>query len=231
MLYLVPTPIGNLEDITYRAVETLKSVSLILCEDTRHSARLLNHYAITTPTRPFHQHNEHKVLSAIIEQLKSEQEIAIISDAGTPGISDAGYLLVRTCIEHEIPVTCLPGATSIVPAVVASGLPSEKFVYEGFLPHKKGRQTAWEKLAEEERTMVLLESPHRLMKALEEAGQFLGSDRLACVARELTKVHETFHRATIAGLIAHFSANAIKGEAVIVVEGKSHFSKRMKTGS
>lgn len=226
-LTLVPTPIGNLDDITLRALKTLEAASVILCEDTRHSGKLLAHHNISTPTRAFHQHNEHKVTDGIIERLKSGEQMALISDAGTPGISDPGYLLLRACLENGIEVECLPGPTAIIPAVVVSGLPCDRFVYLGFPPQKKGRQTFWQELEEEGRTMVMYESPHRIEKAINEAAATFGEDRTAVVARELTKLHETFHRGTLAELKEEVK-NGFKGEIVLVIEGKSHFEKRMK---
>jgi 16S rRNA (cytidine1402-2'-O)-methyltransferase len=219
-LYIVPTPIGNLQDITLRALEVLKTTELILAEDTRNSVKLLNHFGINTPLTPFHQHNEHQVLAHLIRQMEQGKTMAMISDAGTPGISDPAFLLVRECIKTGIPVECLPGATAFVPALVNSGLPATRFCFEGFLPVKKGRQTMLKKLAIEERTIVLYESPHRLLKALEELAQFLGPDRKACVSRELSKLHEENARGTLTELLQHFGAKEVKGEIVIVVEGK-----------
>lgn len=219
-LFIVPTPIGNLQDITLRALEILKTTELILAEDTRNSVKLLNHFGINTPLTPFHQHNEHQVLAHLIRQLEGGKTMAMISDAGTPGISDPAFLLVRECIKAGIPVECLPGATAFVPALVNSGLPTTRFCFEGFLPVKKGRQTMLKKLALEERTIVLYESPHRLLKALEELAQFLGRERRACVSRELSKLHEENARGTLAELLLHFSSKEVKGEIVLVVEGK-----------
>lgn len=227
-LSLVPTPIGNLDDITLRAISTLKSVDVILCEDTRHSAKLLQHHGIANQLRPFHQHNEHKVTDAIVSQLQSGQNMALITDAGTPGISDPGYLLVRACIENNVDVECLPGATAVIPAIVGSGLPSEKYVYLGFPPQKKGRQTFWQELATEERTMVMYESPHRIQKALKEASEVFGEDRKAVVVRELSKLHETYHRNTLKELFEMGEKQAFKGEIVLVIEGSNHFEKRQK---
>ena len=218
-LFIVPTPIGNLKDITLRALEVLKTTDLILAEDTRNSIKLLNHFEIHTPLTPFHQHNEHQVLSHLIRQMEQGKTMAMISDAGTPGISDPAFLLVRECIKAAIPVECLPGATAFVPALVNSGLPTTRFCFEGFLPVKKGRQTMLKKLALEERTIVLYESPHRLLKALEELSQFLGPDRKASVARELSKLYEENARGTLTELIAHFSKKEVKGELVIVIAG------------
>lgn len=227
-LTLVPTPIGNLDDITIRALDVLKTCDLILCEDTRHSGKLLSHHGIGNTLQSFHQHNEHKVTENYVQQIKAGKHIALISDAGTPGISDAGYLLVRECIKQGIHIECLPGASAIIPAVVASGLPCEKFVYLGFPPQKKGRQTFWQALMEEERTMVLYESPHRIQKTLREASEVFGPERQACVARELTKLHENYHRGTLAELHAQGEAQPYKGEIVVVIEGMSHQRKRDK---
>jgi 16S rRNA (cytidine1402-2'-O)-methyltransferase len=227
-LTLVPTPIGNLDDITLRAIKVLQSADLILCEDTRHSSRLLKHHGISNQLRAFHQHNEHKVTDSLVEQISAGTSMALITDAGTPGISDPGYLLVRACIESNVVVECLPGATAIIPAIVGSGLPSEKYVYLGFPPQKKGRQTFWQELAEESRTMVMYESPHRILKALKEAIEVFGPDRKAVVVRELTKIHETFHRETLANLLVIGQEKAFKGEIVLVIEGLAHFDKRNK---
>ncbi len=226
-LTLVPTPIGNLDDITLRALKVLEAANTVLCEDTRHSGKLLAHHGISAPTRAFHQHNEHKVTEALITRLQQGEHMALISDAGTPGISDPGYLLVRACIEHDIEVECLPGPTAMIPAVVVSGLPSERFVYLGFPPQKKGRQTFWQELTEEKRTMVMYESPHRIEKALKEACEVFGEERQAVVVRELTKLHESFHRATLAEL-ADQAQQGFKGEIVLIIEGKAHFEKRHK---
>lgn len=222
-LYIVPTPIGNLEDITFRAVRTLKEVDLILVEDTRNSGFLLKNYEITTKMFPFHQFNEHKVLDTLVEQLKEGKKMAIITDAGTPGISDPGFLLVRECIKNDIKIECLPGATAFVPALVNSGLPTDKFYFEGFLPHKKGRQTRLKELSEMPYTLVFYESPHRLLKTLEQFCEYFGPERQASVSRELTKIHEENARGTLEELLKHFSSKQIKGEIVIVVgaSGKS----------
>jgi len=225
-LSLVPTPIGNLDDITLRALQVLKTADAILCEDTRHSKKLMMHYGIDTPLVAFHQHNEHRMLAQFIKQLKEGRHLALVSDAGTPGISDAGYLLVRECIREEILVECLPGATAIIPAIVGSGLPCDRFVYLGFPPQKKGRQTFWRSLTEEGRTMVLYESPHRIQKALEEAREVFGAERQACVVRELTKIYETYHRGTLSELILLGTQTAYKGEIVLVIEGKHLKDKR-----
>ena len=226
-LYLIPSPIGNLGDITYRAIEVLNKVDVVLCEDTRTSSVLMRHYNIQKPLTPYHQHNEHKVLPHLIEQLAAGKTFALITDAGTPGISDPGFLLVRECVRHNIPVECLPGATAFVPALVQSGIPSNRFVFEGFLPLKKGRQTMLKTLAEEERTIILYESPHRLVKTLNEMATFFGSDRQAAVCRELTKMFEETNKNTLAELAAHYEKHAPKGEIVIVVEGKDgHNNKK-----
>lgn len=219
-LYLVPSPIGNLGDITYRAVEILRQADGILCEDTRTSHILLKHYQIQKPLTPYHQHNEHKVLAHLIEQLQAGKIYALITDAGTPGISDPGFLLVRECLRNDIPVECLPGATAFVPALVQSGIPANRFVFEGFLPVKKGRQTALKNLAEEERTIILYESPHRLVKTLKELAQYLGESRHAAVCRELTKMFEETRKGTLSDLAQHYEKTPPKGEIVIVVEGK-----------
>ncbi|MBS1584997.1 MAG: 16S rRNA (cytidine(1402)-2'-O)-methyltransferase [Bacteroidetes bacterium] len=220
MLYLIPSPIGNLGDISYRAVSILQQVDGILCEDTRTSFILLQHYNIKKPLTPYHQHNEHKVLAHVIEQLQAGKQYALITDAGTPGISDPGFLLVRECIRNDIKVHCLPGATAFVPALVQSGIPSNRFVFEGFLPLKKGRQTAMKQLAEEERTIILYESPHRLVKTLTELTQYLGAERQAAVCRELTKMFEETRKGTLDELAQHYEAHAPKGEIVIVISGK-----------
>ncbi len=220
MLYLVPTPIGNLKDITLRALEVLKSVDVILAEDTRNSAHLLNHYGISKPVSPYHQHNEHKILQHLVNQLREGKSMAVITDAGTPGISDPAFLLVRECIREDIKVECLPGATAFVPALVNSGIPTNRFVFEGFLPLKKGRQTMMKQLAEEERTIILYESPVRLVKTLQELATYLGGTRLASVSRELSKMFEENKRGTLEELIAWFSAKPVKGEIVIILAGK-----------
>jgi 16S rRNA (cytidine1402-2'-O)-methyltransferase len=219
MLYLVPTPIGNLKDITLRALEVLKQVDLVLAEDTRTTSKLLNHYQVTTPLTPYHQHNEHKVLSHLITQLQGGKTMAVVTDAGTPGISDPAFLLVRECVKEGIKVESLPGATAFVPALVNSGLPCNRFVFEGFLPLKKGRQTLLKKLAEEERTIILYESPMRLVKTLEELAQYLGNDRPCSVSRELTKMFEENKRGTLLEVADYFKTKAVKGEIVIVIQG------------
>lgn len=218
-LYIVPTPIGNLQDITLRALEILRTVDLILAEDTRNSVRLLNHFQINKPITPYHQHNEHSVVNHLVNQLQGGKSMAMVSDAGTPGISDPAFLLVRACIKEGVKVECLPGATAFVPALVNSGLPTNRFCFEGFLPVKKGRQTMLKKLAVEERTIVLYESPHRLVKALEELVQFFGADRKAAVCRELSKLHEENARGTLQELLTYFSSKEVKGEIVLVIAG------------
>jgi 16S rRNA (cytidine1402-2'-O)-methyltransferase len=218
-LYLVPTPIGNLEDITLRAIRTLKEVDLILAEDTRKTKILLTRYQIETPSRSYHAFNEHKTTSRIVEQIASGQVIALVTDAGTPGISDPGFLLVRACIEASIPIECLPGATAFVPALVNSGIPSSTFCFEGFLPPKKGRQKKLQQLALEARTLILYESPHRLIRLLEELIQYFGPDRYACVCRELTKIHEENQRGTIRELVDCYKDKTTKGEIVVVIAG------------
>lgn len=219
-LYLVPSPIGNLGDITYRAVQVLQAADAILCEDTRTSSVLLNHYNIRKPLYPHHQHNEHKMLEKIIDELKGGKVFALLTDAGTPGISDPGFLLVRECLRNDIKICCLPGASAFIPALVQSGLPSDSFCFEGFPPQKKGRQTFFKALAEEERTIILYESPHRLVKTLTEMATYLGAERQAAVCRELTKMFEETRKGTLAELAAHYEASPPKGEIVIVVGGK-----------
>ncbi|MTI19902.1 16S rRNA (cytidine(1402)-2'-O)-methyltransferase [Fulvivirga sp. RKSG066] len=219
-LYLVPTPIGNLEDITLRSLNILKQVDVILAEDTRTSGKLLKHYEINKPLRSYHIFNEHKTVDALITQFKEGSTMALISDAGTPSISDPGFLLVRECLANNIKLECLPGPTAFIPALVKSGLPSDKFVFEGFLPHKKGRQTRLKALAEEERTIVLYESPHRLVKALGQLIEYMGEDRQASVSRELTKLHEETKNGTLQEIKTHFEQGTVKGEIVIVVDGK-----------
>jgi 16S rRNA (cytidine1402-2'-O)-methyltransferase len=220
MLYLIPSPIGNLADITFRAVEILKTVDLILAEDTRTTSVLLNHYQVQKPITPYHQHNEHKILTHLTEQLAGGKTMALITDAGTPGISDPAFLLVRECIKNNINVECLPGATAFVPALVNSGLPINSFCFEGFLPLKKGRQTMMKKLAEEERTMVFYESPVRLLKTLHDFIQYFGAGRQCCVSRELTKKFEENARGSLQEVYDHFNAKMVKGEIVIVVDGR-----------
>ena len=220
MLYIVPTPIGNLADITFRAIDILKSVDLILAEDTRTSSVLLNHYQIHKPISPYHQHNEHKIVQHLAEQLQAGKTIALLTDAGTPGISDPAFLLVRECIKYDVKVECLPGATAFVPALVNSGLPMNNFCFEGFLPLKKGRQTFLKKMATEERTMVFYESPMRLVKTLTDFISSFGADRQCCVSRELTKKFEENKRGSLQEVHDHFNAKPVKGEIVIVVQGK-----------
>jgi len=219
MLYIVPTPIGNLKDITLRALDALKETDLILAEDTRTTSNLLNHYQITKPLSPYHQHNEHKVLQHLIDQLLQGKKMALVTDAGTPGISDPAFLLIRECIKSGIKVECLPGATAFVPALVNSGIPSNRFVFEGFLPLKKGRQTLLKSLADEDRTMIFYESPVRLVKTLQDFIQYFGSGRLCCVSRELTKLFEENRRGTLQEVHDYFKEKNPKGEIVIVVAG------------
>jgi 16S rRNA (cytidine1402-2'-O)-methyltransferase len=220
MLYLVPTPLGNLKDITLRSIEVLQSVDVILCEDTRTSSRLLQHYNIQKPLSPYHQHNEHKIVQHLVEQMQAGKTMALITDAGTPGISDPAFLLVRDCLKNGVKVECLPGATAFVPALVNSGIPSNRFVFEGFLPLKKGRQTMLKKLAEEERTIIFYESPVRLVKTLEEFIQYFGAERQCSVSRELTKMFEENKPGTLQEVCDHFKQKTVKGEIVIVVAGK-----------
>ncbi|MBK8444837.1 MAG: 16S rRNA (cytidine(1402)-2'-O)-methyltransferase [Sphingobacteriales bacterium] len=221
MLHIVPTPVGNLADITLRALDTLRRADLILAEDTRTTAKLLQHYQIAVPTASFHAHNEHAALAKYIEQLKSGKHIALVSDAGTPAISDPGFLLVRAAVQADIAVECLPGATAFVPALVASALPCDRFIFEGFLPHKKGRKSRWLQLKEEERTLVFYESPFRLTHLLEEVTIFCGDERPVAVARELSKLHEEIKRGTAAEVLEYFRQKGVKGEIVVVVGGKS----------
>ena len=221
MLYIVPTPIGNLEDITLRAIQILKSADTILAEDTRTSKKLLNHYEIDTPLRSHHAHNEHSTVASRVERLELGETIALISDAGTPGISDPGFLLVRACVQNQIKVVCLPGPTAFVPALVSSGLPCNRFYFEGFLPHKKGRKTRLEHLAQLPETFILYESPFRLVKCLQQLAEHCQAERLACVCRELTKIHEEIKTDTLENLIKHFSEKKVKGEIVIVVAGRN----------
>ncbi len=218
-LFIIPTPIGNLADFTFRAVQVLKEVDLILAEDTRTSSVLLQHYQVQKPITPYHQHNEHKVVDHLVQQLQAGKTMALLTDAGTPGISDPAFLLVRACVHGGVKVECLPGPTAFVPALVNSGLPINRFCFEGFLPLKKGRQTMLKKLAEEERTMVFYESPLRLLKTLEDFIQYLGPDRPCCVSRELTKKFEENQRGSLQEVHAHYSAHPPKGEIVVVVGG------------
>lgn len=218
-LYIVPTPIGNLEDFTFRAINVLKDVDLILCEDTRRSKKLLIHYDIETPLRSHHKFNEHKEIGKVVNKILSGEKIALISDAGTPGISDPGFLAVRTCLENNIEVECLPGATALIPALVNSGIPFDKFVFEGFLPVKKGRKTKLEKLSEEERTMVFYESPHKLLKTLKDFSNSFGPDRKVAISRELTKIYEETIRLSLENAVKLFTEKPPKGEFVIIIEG------------
>lgn len=218
-LYIVPTPIGNLEDFTFRAINVLKDVDLILCEDTRRSKKLLIHYDIETPLRSHHKFNEHKEIGKVVNKILSGEKIALISDAGTPGISDPGFLAVRTCLENNIEVECLPGATALIPALVNSGIPFDKFVFEGFLPVKKGRKTKLEKLGEEERTMVFYESPHKLLKTLKDFSNSFGPERKVSISRELTKIYEETIRLSLENAVKLFTEKPPKGEFVIIIEG------------
>ena len=227
-LYIVPTPIGNLEDMTFRAIRILKEADLILAEDTRTSGKLLKHFEISTHMHSHHMHNEHKTIENVIARLKAGENIALISDAGTPAISDPGFLLTRACVENGIAVECLPGATAFVPALVNSGLPNDKFVFEGFLPEKKGRQTRYLELAEETRTMILYVSPHKLVKTLAEFVTYFGEDRQICVSRELSKLHEENRRGTAKEVLAHFEKTAPRGEIVVVVAGKTIIKEAKK---
>ncbi len=219
-LYLVPTPIGNLKDITFRAIEVLQEVDLILAEDTRTSGKLLKHFEITTQMHSHHMHNEHKTTATVVARIKSGQSVALISDAGTPAISDPGFLLTRACVEAGIQVDCLPGATAFVPALVNSGLPNDKFVFEGFLPPKKGRQTRLKLLAQETRTIIFYESPHKLLKTLSQIIEYFGEDRPVSVSREITKLHEETIRGSAREVLAHFQAKPPKGEIVLIVGAK-----------
>lgn len=220
-LFVVPTPIGNLEDITLRAIRILKEVDLILAEDTRTSGHLLRHLEISKPMQSYHIHNEHQTLAKLMERLQQGETMALITDAGTPGISDPGYLLIRECLRNQIEVECLPGPTAFVPALVNSGLPTDRFVFEGFLPHKKGRQTRLESLRNENRTMIFYESPHRLLKSLQQFTEYFGADRPASVSRELTKIFEETVRGSLQEIITYFANKTIKGEIVIVIAGES----------
>ena len=220
-LVIVPTPIGNLEDMTMRGISTLKSVDLILAEDTRTSAKLLKHYDISTPMKSYHMHNEHKILWSIIEKLKSGLQIALISDAGTPAISDPGFLLVRACVAEGIALECLPGATAFVPALVNSGFPNDRFVFEGFLPLKKGRQTRLKLLANESRTTVLYVSPHKLQKTLQDIALYFGPERRISISRELSKVYEETRRGSVQSILEHYTKHPAKGEIVVVISAAS----------
>ncbi len=225
-LYIVPTPIGNLEDITLRAINVLKSVDVVLAEDTRTSGSLLKHLGISKPMHSYHIHNEHQSITRIIERMLKGETMALVSDAGTPAVSDPGFLLVRECIKYGVTVECLPGPTAFVPALVNSGLPSDRFTFEGFLPHKKGRQTRLQNLVNEDRTMIFYESPHRLLKALQQFSEYFGPDRQACVSRELTKIYEENVRGTVQEIITYFSEKTVKGEIVIIVGGKPDEKKK-----
>ena len=219
-LYLVPTPIGNLDDMTFRAVKVLKEADIILAEDTRNSGKLLKHFDIATPMQSHHMHNEHKTVDHWVKRMQAGETVALISDAGTPAISDPGFLLTRACVEQGIEVDCLPGATAFVPALVNSGLPNDRFIFEGFLPEKKGRQTRYLQLAEETRTMILYVSPHKLVKTLGEFVQYFGADRLVSISREITKLHEETIRGTAEEVLKHYEAKPPKGEIVAVVAVK-----------
>jgi len=221
-LYLVPTPIGNLEDITLRAIRVLKEVDVILAEDTRTSGKLLKHYDINTPMLSHHMHNEHRMVERIVDRIEAGETFALITDAGTPAISDPGFLLSRACIERGVEIDCLPGATAFVPALVNSGFPNDKFVFEGFLPVKKGRQTRLTFLAEETRTIIFYESPHKLVKTLAHFETYFGEDRFVSVSRELTKIYEETRRGTVKEIKEHFTNHPPKGEIVIVLKGKSN---------
>ena len=220
-LHIVPTPIGNLGDMTFRAIEVLKSVSYVYAEDTRTSRRLFQHYSIETPLRSHHMHNEHKTAAGIAEQILAGEEVALISDAGTPAISDPGYLLVKACLDIGVEVECLPGATAFVPALVISGFPSDRFIFEGFLPHKKGRMKRLEALKEEEKTMIFYESPYRVRKCLEQMRDVFGEERRAAVVREISKLHESVNRGSLKELLEEIEAKTLKekGEFVIILEG------------
>ena len=218
---LVPTPVGNLEDITLRALRMLREADCIYAEDTRVTRKLLNHYEIQKPVYPFHAHNEHRTLEFVMDKIKENNLTVLVSDAGTPGISDPGFLLVRACIEADIVVSCLPGATALIPALVGSGFGSDRFCFEGFLPHKKGRQTKLKELALEERTVVLYESPHRLVKCLGQIAEFFEPTRKVCVAREISKIYEEFKRGEVQDVLKHYESHPPKGEIVIIIEGKN----------
>ncbi len=218
-LFIVPTPIGNLKDMTFRAVEVLQEVDLILAEDTRTSGKLLKHFEIETQMLSHHMHNEHKMVESLAHRMRAGETMALISDAGTPAISDPGFLLVRECLKQDIEIECLPGATAFVPALVNSGLPSDKFVFEGFLPVKKGRQTRLKLLADETRTIIFYESPHKLLRTLQDFSEYFGADRAVSVSRELTKLHEETIRGRVTEVLQHFESKAPKGEFVIIVEG------------
>lgn len=222
ILYVVPTPVGNLEDITLRAIRILKESSLIYAEDTRVTKKLLSHLGIQKQVFPFHAHNEHKVVQQVIDRIKTEESVVLVSDAGTPGISDPGFLLIRACIQDEITVTCLPGPTALIPALVGSGFPCDRFCFEGFLPHKKGRQTKLIELSKEERTIVLYESPHRIVKCLAQIEEFFEPDRNVCVVREISKIYEEFKRGTATQVREYYEQHPPKGEIVLIIEGKKN---------
>jgi 16S rRNA (cytidine1402-2'-O)-methyltransferase len=221
-LILVPTPVGNLEDITLRAIRVLKEATIIYAEDTRVTKKLLNHLGIQKQVYPFHAHNEHKILSSVIDFVKSSETTILVSDAGTPAVSDPGFLLVRACIEEGIKVSCLPGPTALIPALVASGFACDRFCFEGFLPHKKGRQTKLKELVLEERTIILYESPHRLVKCLGQIEEFFGQNRRVCVVREISKIYEEYQRGIVTDVKKHYENTPPKGEIVIVIEGKAN---------
>ena len=218
-LYVVPTPIGNLDDMTFRAVRVLNEVDVIMAEDTRTSSVLLKHFGIKTPMQSHHKFNEHRTIQQVVDRIKAGQSVALISDAGTPAISDPGFMLVRACVEQEINIECLPGATAFVPALVASGLPNDRFCFEGFLPQKKGRQTKLKALSTDPRTIIFYESPYRVLKTLTQLAEFFGEERKASVSREISKIYEETVRGTLAELIIHFTQNLPKGEFVIIVAG------------
>ncbi|KAA6338248.1 Ribosomal RNA small subunit methyltransferase I [termite gut metagenome] len=219
-LYIVPTPVGNLEDMTFRAVRILKEVDFILAEDTRTSGVLLKHFDIRNPMQSYHKFNEHKILERVVDKIKGGETAALISDAGTPSISDPGFLIVRECVKNDIEVQCLPGATAFVPAIVVSGLPDDRFAFEGFLPQKKGRMTRLKALTEERRTMIFYESPHRLLKSLTQFAEYFGNNRQVSVSREISKLHEETIRGSVIELVNHFTLNEPRGEIVIIVTGK-----------
>ncbi len=219
-LFIVPTPIGNLQDLTFRSLDLLREVDTILAEDSRKTRILLTHYGIEKKAHPYHAFNEHKVVEALVERIKNGESMALVTDAGTPSISDPGFLLIRNCLARDIDVECLPGATAFIPALVNSGLPSNRFCFEGFLPHKKGRNKRLSQLRDETRTMIFYESPHRLIKTLQQLAEYLGEDRASSISRELTKIHEETLHGTLSEMINHFQNHPVKGEFVIVVEGK-----------
>lgn len=225
-LYIVPTPVGNLEDMTFRAIRVLKEVSLILAEDTRTTSVLLNHFEVKNKVQSYHKFNEHKAVNHLVEQLQAGNSIALVSDAGTPGISDPGFLIARACVQAGVKIECLPGATAFVPALVASGIPCDRFCFEGFLPQKKGRQTRLNELAEEGRTMVFYESPYRVLKTLTQFEECFGGDRMACAAREISKLHEQIITDTLHNLVTHFTENEPRGEFVIIVAGCDRENKK-----